>query len=132
GTTLPASATISTVRLALAAVAVGALVVIPTASAWRKPTVPEDERIVAGLPAFYHQSCIRYSIRVSTVDRRYAAVLFGFVRSRAPCRPFDGQVLMKRLTAVKWTMISEGSSWPCRVRGVPTRVVRDLFRGCAP
>jgi len=94
--------------------------------------VAEYERIVAGLPAVYHQSCIRYSIRVSTVDRHYAAVFFRFVRSRAPCRPFDGQVLMKRLTAVKWTKIGEGSSWPCRVRGVPTRVVRDLFGGCAP
>jgi hypothetical protein len=115
----------------LVAVLAGALAV-PAAYGWRAPTLQEFRLVVKGLPAYYHQSCIRYSIRVSTVDRSYAAVFFRFVRSRAPCRPFDGQVLMKRLTPTMWVKIGEGSSWPCRVRAVPTRVVRDLFGGCAP
>jgi hypothetical protein len=111
-----------------------ALVATSTGSAWRKPTVPEYNRIVAGLPVFYHQSCVRYSIRVSTADRRFAAVFFRFVRSGGPCRPFDGQVLMRRatVTARLWRKIGEGSSWPCVVKGVPARVVRDLFGACMP
>ncbi|MGE5275108.1 MAG: hypothetical protein ACM3QU_15265 [Verrucomicrobiota bacterium] len=117
-------------RALLVAALVGALVV-PTARAWRPPTLQEYRLVVKGLPAFYHQSCIRYSIRISTVDRRFAAVFFRFVRGRAPCRPFGGQVLMKRLTPTRWVKIGEGSSWPCRVTGVTTGVVRDLFGECA-
>jgi len=115
----------------LLAVLAGALAP-PAAHAWRAPTLQEYRLVVKGLPASYHQSCIRYSVRVSAVDDRFAAVFFRFVRGTGPCRPFDGQVLMKRLTPIKWTKIAEGSSWPCRVTGVTTRVVRDLFGGCAP
>jgi len=115
----------------LSAVLVGALLA-PTAQAWRAPTLQEYRLVVKGLPASDHQSCIRYSVRVSTIDARYAAVFFRFVRAPGPCRPFDGQVLMKRVTPIRWTKIGEGSSWPCRVTGVSTRVVRDLFGGCAP
>jgi hypothetical protein len=118
-------------RAVLPAVLVGALVA-PAAQAWRAPTLQEYRQVVKGLPASYHQSCIRYSVRVSRVDARYAAVFFRFVRGSGPCRPFDGQVLMKRLTPLRWVKIGEGSSWPCRVPGVSTRVVRDLFGGCAP
>ena len=113
-------------------VVLGCALAAPAAYAWRAPTVQEYRLVVKALPASYHQSCIRYSVRISTADHRFAAVFFRFVRGRAPCRPFDGQVLMKRLTALDWAKIGEGSSWPCRLRGVPTRVVRDLFGGCAP
>jgi hypothetical protein len=121
----------SVMRVLFSAVLIAALLP-PAAYAWRAPTLQEYRRVVGSLPPSYHQSCIRYSIRVSTVDRHFAAVFFRFVRRSGPCRPFDGQVLMKRLTPTRWTKIGEGSSWPCRVRGVPTRVVRDLFGGCAP
>jgi hypothetical protein len=114
------------------AMLIGAAVAVPGAHAWRAPTLQEYRLVVKGLPASYHQSCIRYSIRVSTVDRRFAAVFFRFVRGSGPCRPFDGQVLMKRLTPIRWAKIGEGSAWPCRVTGVPTQVVRELFGGCAP
>jgi hypothetical protein len=40
--------------------------------------------------------------------------------------------LPARLTSTRWTKIGEGSFWSCRIRGVPTRVIRDLFGGCAP
>jgi hypothetical protein len=120
------------VRRAVLVAALTAALAAPTAHAWRAPTLQESRLVVKGLPAYYHQSCIRYSIRVSTVDRHFAAVIFRFVRGSGPCRPFDGQVLMKRLTQTRWTKIGEGSSWPCRIRAVPTRVIRDLFGGCAP
>ena len=118
-------------RAVLLAVLVGA-VAAPAAQAWRAPTLQEYRQAVKGLPAFYHQSCIRYSVRVSAVDDRFAAVFFRFVRGSGPCRPFDGQVLMKRLTPIRWVKIGEGSSWPCRIKGVATPVVRDLFGGCGP
>jgi hypothetical protein len=120
-------------RLLLVAILV-AVVAPPAASAWRTPTAAERARIVAGLPAFYHQGCVRFAVRVSSVDSRYAAVSFRLVRTHGPCSPFDGQVLMRRATAkaAVWRKIGEGSSWPCRVPGVTARVVRDLFGGCAP
>jgi hypothetical protein len=127
-----ASATIRNLRRAVLVAALAGALAAPASYAWRAPTLQESRLVVKGLPAFYHQSCIRFSVRISTVDRRFAAVFFRFVRARSPCRPFDGQVLMKRPTPTRWTKIGEGSSWPCRVRGVPTRVVRDLFGGCAP
>jgi threonine/homoserine efflux transporter RhtA len=120
------------VKRVLLGVLIAAALVVPSGLAWRTPTLQEYRLVVKALPPSYHQSCIRYSVRVSTVDRRFAAVFFRFVRARGPCRPFDGQVLMKRLTPTRWTKIGGGSSWPCRVRGVPTHVVRDLFGGCAP
>jgi hypothetical protein len=118
----------------LAAVLIGALAAAPAARTWRTPSAVEYRQVVRGLPDFYLQSCIRYRIRISTADRRFAAVFFRFVRASGPCRPFDGQVLMRRATptARLWRKIGEGSSWPCVIRGVPTRVIRDLFGGCAP
>jgi hypothetical protein len=112
---------------------VAVLVAVPTASAWRLPTVSERGRIVAALPAYYHQACIRYGIRISTVSNRYAAVYFHFVHPNAPgCSPFDGQVLVRRVSSVRWAKIGEGSEWPCVLKGVPPRVVRDLFGSCLP
>jgi hypothetical protein len=105
----------------------------PAASAWRAPTLNEKNRIVSALPRFYHQACIRYSIRVSSVDNRFGAVFFRFVHPTAKgCNPFDGQVLVKRVTTVRWQKIGEGSEWPCRIKGVSTRVIKDLFGSCAP
>ncbi len=109
------------------------LVAAPAALSWRAPTAAERKAIVAGLPSFYHQDCIRYRIRVSKVNRRFAAVFFRFVApSRRGCSPFDGQVLMKRLTAAEWRKVGEGSEWPCREPGVAKSVIRDLFGGCGP
>jgi hypothetical protein len=118
-------------RLALVVLVV--LVAAPAASAWRSPIVNERTQILHALPRFYHQACIRYAIRVSTADTHFAAVSFRFVHPTAKgCSPFDGQVLVKRVVRLRWTKIGEGSSWPCRLKGVPTRVVRDLFGGCTP
>ncbi len=104
-----------------------------TAAGWRGPTSGERTAIVAGLPSLYHQACVRSSIRVSTVDRRFAAVFFRFVApSRKGCSPFDGQVLMKRITATRWKKVGEGSEWPCGEPGVSIRVIKDLFPGCIP
>src|SRR2546428_6206820 len=81
---------------------------------------------------FYHQRCIRYTIKVSTIDTHFAAVFFRFVPPKPGpgCKPFDGQVVMKRLTAARWKKIAEASSWSCQTPGVPTR--KELFGGCAP
>ena len=121
--------------LALMVVAACLLVAAPTAFSWHPPTAVERSAIVAALPPYYHQTCIRYTIRISTVDRRFAAVFFRFVApNRKGCSPFDGQVLMKRTTATatKWKKVGEGSEWPCHESGVATRVVKDLFGGCGP
>ena len=110
-----------------------AVVAIPAGWARRNPTPAERTAIVKSLPAFYHQSCITYVIRVSTVDTHFAAVFFRFPAkppSAGNCQPFDGQVLMKRLSATRWKKIGEGSSWGCTTPGVTTKIVKDLFGSC--
>jgi hypothetical protein len=111
-----------------------AAVAAQAAFARRAPTGSERTAIVKALPAFYHQKCIRYSIRVSTVDTRYAAVSFRFVppRPSKTCSPFDGGVLMKRIAPGRWKKTGEGSEWPCAKAGAPTPVIKDLFGGCVP
>jgi hypothetical protein len=105
----------------------------PAALAWRAPTATEKARIVKALPAFYHQACIRTTARVSSVNGRYAAVFFRFVKPASKgCSPFDGQVLMRRVTAVTWKKVGEGSEWPCRLKGIPAGVTKDLFGSCVP
>lgn len=114
-------------------IAIVALTLAPVASAWRAPTLDEYRRIGAALPAFYHQACIRSTIRISTVNRSYGAVFFRFVKPTSKgCSPFDGQVLVKRVSPIRWAKIGEGSSWPCRLKGVPAGVTKDLFGACGP
>ena len=50
---------------------------VPFAISVREPTHP----IVKGLPAFYHQACIRTTVRVSTVNPAYSSVWFRFVNA---------------------------------------------------
>ena len=112
-----------------------ALVVVPAALAWRKPTLTERARILVALPASYHEPCIRYKIRVSSADARFAAVYFSFVTTPGTtCRRFAGQVLMKRktLTSGHWKNVAAGSFWPCKLRfpGANKQVMKDLFNGC--
>ncbi len=112
-----------------------ALVAVPAALAWRKATVTERARIVKALPPSYHQACIRYKIRIASADPRFAGVYFSFVKTPGKkCSPFDGQVLMKRVTAIHWKKVGEGSSWPCRlhVPGASKQVIKDIFDGCGP
>lgn len=110
-----------------------ALAAVPVASAWRAPTLVEKTRIVRGLPAFYHQPCIRTKVRVSTVDKRFASVWFSFTKpNQKGCSPFDGQVIMKRVTATTWKKILEGSSWDCKAKGVPNGVIKDVIGTCIP
>ena len=114
-------------------VALVALVAVPFARAARTPTTAEKARIVKGLPAFYHQPCIRTKVRISTVDAHYASVWFTFVKpNQKGCSPFDGQVIMKRVTATTWKKILEGSSWDCRMKGVPKGVIKDVIGTCIP
>ena len=114
-------------------VALVALVVVPAALAWRKPSVAERTKIVKGLPAFYHQACIRTTVRVSTLNPAYSSVWFRFVNpSQKGCSPFDGQVIMHRLSTGAWKKIAEGSSWDCKTSGIPNGVVKDVIGTCIP
>lgn len=110
-----------------------ALVVVPAALAWRKPTVAEKAKIVKGLPAFHHQVCIRTTVRVSTKNPAYASVWFRFVNPlQKGCSPFDGQAIMHRLSTGAWKEIAEGSSWECKTKGIPNGVVKDVIGTCIP
>ena len=102
------------------------------AQASRAPTPAERAAIIQGLPKnpSLHQSCVRYVIRISTVDPGYAFVGFGFP-SPLPrgCKAFNGTSLMRRGLAGHWREVAEGSEFFCD-GSVPERVVRDLFGDC--
>ena len=70
-------------RKLLLSILVVAVLTTPAAWAWRAPTFNEKYQIVNALPRFYHQACIRYSIRISSVDNHFGAVFFRFVRPTA-------------------------------------------------
>ena len=109
-----------------------AAVVAPAALATRAPFPSERAAIIRSLPAFYHQKCIRYTVKVSTVNTTYAVVTFRVVRPLTNCKVFDGYVVMRKVAVGRWRKISEGSDWPCK-GVVPTRVVKDFSGGfCHP
>jgi hypothetical protein len=109
---------------------VAAAVAVSPALGARAPSARERTAILAALPAdhVYHQRCVRYVVRVSTVDPHYAAVGFRFATPAPPCSPFDGELLFRR-SPTRWRKLLAGSDWTCG-RDAPAPVLRDLFGGC--
>lgn len=102
------------------------------ALASRAPSAAERRAILAGLPkdSILHQSCIRYLIRVSTVDSRYALVGYDLPTPLpANCKGFNGSSLMKRGSTSKWRQVVAGSEFDCD-GVVPEPVMRDLVKFC--
>ncbi len=106
------------------------LVAAPAAWAYRAPYRGERREIIKALPRVYHESCIRYTIRVSDRNPHVAAVFFTFT-SGAGCRRFGGAVLMRRRLD-GWRKIAAGASFSCRTPGVTARVITELFGRCRP
>lgn len=122
-------------RFALIALPLVAALAAPVASsapASRAPTHAERAAILAGLPRdpILHQPCLRYVVRVSTVDPAYAYVAFGFPRRLPPrCKGFNGTSVMERGANGRWKQVVAGSSFYCD-GVVPGRVIREFFTNC--
>lgn len=65
-------------------------------------------------------------VTISTVNRHYAAVTFPPKLSRACLRVAANGVTIEHRTARGWMFVTAGSSFQCPIKGVPTRVARDL------
>jgi hypothetical protein len=122
------------IRRCASLVLVGLVVGLTAAAAFahRAPTPSERKAIVAGLPKdpTLHQRCVHYSIRVSTVDRRYALVGYLFPNPLPKtCRGFNGESVMTRGANGRWRQIAAGSEFDCD-GAVPERVMRDLVKSC--
>jgi hypothetical protein len=65
-------------------------------------------------------------VTISTVNRHYAAVTWPRKLSRACIRVAANGVIIEHQTARGWKFVTVGSSFRCPIKGVPTRVARDL------
>jgi hypothetical protein len=102
------------------------------AVASRAPTPSERTAIVAGIPRdpVLHQACVRYAVRVSTVDPRYASVAYVLPNPLpTTCKGFNGDSIMRLGSNGHWKEIVSGSEFACD-GVVPERVMRDLVKYC--
>lgn len=121
-------------RLASLALVFGVLVGCAAASALaiRRPTHAERRAILAGIPKApnLHQRCLRYKVRVSTVNPRYAYVAYEFPTPIPHgCATFNGASVMKRRADGRWRQVYAGSLFYCD-GAVPGRVIREFFKTC--
>ncbi len=65
-------------------------------------------------------------VSISTVDQRYAAVTWPRKLSRACKRVAANGVIIEHRRRGHWRFVTVGSSFQCPIKGVPTRVARDL------
>jgi hypothetical protein len=65
-------------------------------------------------------------VTISTANRYYAATTWPGKLSRACRRVAANGVIIEHRTARGWQFVTAGSSFQCPIKGVPTRVARDL------
>ena len=99
----------------------------------RPPTASERAAIVAVARSSHFKAgqdrCVRYEVRVSKVDDRFASVGYTFVRPYTNCLLGNGESLMERTASGRWRVKGDGSE-PFSCRYAPPGVIRSLFSGC--
>jgi hypothetical protein len=65
-------------------------------------------------------------VTISTVNHNYAAMTWPAKLSTACMRVAANGVIIEHRTARGWRFVTVGSSFRCPIKGVPTRVGRDL------
>jgi hypothetical protein len=107
-----------------------ALVLIPAAAlAHRRATRAERTAILAavvkqGQLTKAQAAC--QTVTISTVDQHYAKLAWPKKLSRACERVAADGVIIEHRTAGGWKFVTVGSSFQCPIKGVPSRVARDL------
>ena len=100
----------------------------------RAATAKERAAIIEATKAFHTNgfgsgSCVRYHIRVSQIDDRFAVVGYTFVPPYTNCLLGNGESLMQRKASGRWQVKAEGSdAFDCG--DAPPGVIRSLFSGC--
>jgi hypothetical protein len=117
-------------RTRLAVVFLAALLLIPAAAlGHRRATKAERSAI---LTAVVHQRQLSKAqaacqvVTVSTVDHNYATTTWPARLSRACMRVAANGVVIEHRTRQGWHFVTVGSSFQCPIKGVPSRVARDL------
>jgi hypothetical protein len=110
--------------LILATVAAALLPAAVAGAATVAPTPAERSAIIHafGDPAAAAPCLI---VRLAASDRDYGDVRFRTTRS---CQrwAFNGTNVLRRGSAGRWSVLFEGSSYPCPVPRIPRQVQRDL------
>jgi hypothetical protein len=65
-------------------------------------------------------------VTISTANHHYGATTWPAKLSRACTRVAANGVIIEHRTARGWQFVTVGSSFQCPIKGVPTRVARDL------
>jgi hypothetical protein len=116
-------------RIGLLVVLLAALELTPAAVAHRRATKTERATIVAAVVRQRQLSRAQAScqvVTVSTVNRRYAKLAWPKKLSSACRRVAANGVIIEHKAAHGWRFVAVGSTFRCPIKGVPSRVARDL------
>jgi hypothetical protein len=99
----------------------------------RRATRAERAGIVAATRAAHFKAgqdrCVRYHVRVSEINDRFALVSYSFVRPYSGCLLGNGVSLMERVANGRWRVKGDaGDAFPCT--SGPPGVIRSLLRDC--
>lgn len=111
-------------------VVITALAMIPAAAlGHRRATKAERGAVLAAVVRQHQLSQTQANcqvVMISTVDRHYAALRWPARLSRACSRVAADGVIIEHLKRSRWHLVTAGSSFRCPIRGIPSRVARDL------
>lgn len=113
----------------LIALAAAAALVPAAALAHRRATKSERSAILAAVVRQHELSRAQAAcqvVTVSTVNHNYAAVTWPATLSRACLRVAANGVIIEHRQVRGWHFVTVGSAIQCPIKGVPTRVARDL------
>jgi glucose/arabinose dehydrogenase len=107
-----------------------ALMLVPaTALAHRRATKTERRTILAAIVKqrqLTQPQAACQVVTISTVNQSYASATWPAKLSKACQRVAANGVIIEHRTKGRWRFVTVGSSFQCPVKGLPTRVARDL------
>jgi ribosomal protein S14 len=117
-------------RIAVVAALIVTVTALPAAAfAHRRATRGERSAILAAVVRQHELSRAQADcqvVTISTVNRNYAAVTWPAKLSRACLRVAANGVIIEHRQSSGWHFVTVGSAIRCPIKGVPTRVARDL------
>jgi glucose/arabinose dehydrogenase len=128
---LPISGTLAQVRAKSISIALlMALMLVPAAAlAHRRATKAERHAVLAAIVRQRQLSGSQAAcqvVTISTVNQAYASATWPAKLSKTCQRVAANGVIIEHRTKGRWRFVTVGSSFQCPIKGVPTRVARDL------
>jgi hypothetical protein len=117
-------------RAGVASVLVVVAMLIPAAAlAHRRATRAERSSILAAVVRqgqLSKKQAACQVVMISTVNHDYASATWPAKLSSACMRVAANGLIIEHLKQGRWRFVAAGSSFQCPIRGVPSRVARDL------